>query len=133
MKVYFYATVKHFFWIIFSAWIQCFWLEIEGSWLNPFFWFCTEIKCIWKKETKAPVALQVFKSATVNQENKSLLSTNRCVLFFLCDTKAESCSESLSSIFKAWETKSLRNLTFGPLIKKLSPVSLHDFIYTLFI
>ena len=63
----------------------------------------------------------------------NLRSTNQCMVFFPCDTKGESHSESLLSVFKARETQSLRISTFDLLVKKLSPVPLYDFIYTLFI
>lgn len=67
---------------IFPTWIQCWWLEKEGSWLNPFCWFYTGIKWTWKKETKRPVVLPAFKDAAFNQQNVNLLSTNQFMIFF---------------------------------------------------
>ena len=50
-----------------------------------------------EKQTKTPVVLPAFKSATINHQNIILLSINQCMVFLPCEIKDESCSESLPS------------------------------------
>ena len=49
MLLYTKLPILHYFWIIFPAWIQCFWLKLEGFLLNTFIWFYTRNKCIFIK------------------------------------------------------------------------------------
>ena len=44
MLLYTKLSTFYYFWIVFPAWIQCFWLKKEGFWLNTFFWFYTRNK-----------------------------------------------------------------------------------------
>ena len=48
-------------------------------------------------ETKKHFLLPAFKRTTVNQQNINLLSIHQGMIFFPCEIKDKSCSESLSS------------------------------------
>ena len=85
--------------------------------MNQFFWFYIRIKSIWKKESKTPVVSPAFKSAT-----EYLFPVNLSVKVVLY----------IYHQFPRFEKHSPESSkTFGLLVKKLSPLLLHDFIYFL--